>query len=583
MGNRQTDYNPKAYNEYPEDAANAVRDYKQLLYWRALTRQLGISMGLMADAPVQTSLGAGRGVPASTTIRVRLNRGFNARGNKRVTSGEEYHTVFDADTIGSPSLPVWLGTAWHELGHIIWTEFNMPGDRQVTLGLNLLEDARIETLMLLRFPKTRGAMLASLHHYLRTVSNDALFTYAWVVGRAHLPVKIRQRLRKLARAGANPIKVHRVERIFKEYLALGSEIRGNAGNLATAFRLADELDAILSTDKASARCASVANRSGINVKPKEDDLVEVPPDMLDLPEEGEGDIGAPGGGAVSGPDLHPADVLNDLKEYLIEEVENDEDLRAEVAQIKRYLSSGGGGSIVKNTYTTSPSPSATRLAKDVRKAAMGFNDESGKGLVRRRGSGRLRPLRLEQTDDLDIAYDQWEPGLDQEMFIGLLMDVSGSMSSSPVSEILYGLEVGLSEVATCKVVYFNDRYSEPSVGNTAHRQVAVVCAGSTDPAGGLAYLHGEMLRSSVHNRILVLYTDGVFDGMDSYIATDAFLKDLRKNGVNVRVIGELSGVDLSYMKRLVYLQPHELRLVKGISELPQVVLEWTTTILGKGA
>lgn len=581
-------------------ANEAVSMYRKFSKYGDLARRIGISMGLLSKSNVKVLVSNDHvSMPAATSVRTVVR--WWSPGEKIL----EYLTVFSLPWLDGKPLAAWLGVGWHELGHVLWSPYGT--NVLITPALNILEDARIEMLLLVKYPKMRSALLAMVAEFgptrgIRGPNNQKIMSdepnlllhhYAFVCGRIYIDRKIRDEFRQLIPEDI----ADRIDAIFREYMGM----RSRNFDTVRAQELAKELGEILGLPDVQSGCTGTA----INRPKSSLDGTEIPEDMLEeMGGDAKGGDGVPGSNPnvklpkdATYEDLEEegkkkkaaAALLNKVTATLQEEAKReaaeDEYLREEVKNLSKLIKDNAGGyarSLEVNV--TSPDPQVVSLTRRVRESALKFNDDTGKGLVRKRDSGRLRPTRLDQYDDLDIAYDQWEPGLDQEMFIGIVMDVSGSMHSKPVAKYLYALEMGLSEVATVKSVFFSDHFYVTNAKNSATRMVLPEIAGSTEPSGALNYMHSVITRESAMNKMLILYTDGGFDETNSYEASEAFLADLRNQGVSIRVLFEqISDRSVELYAQWLGLRPHEYAYVSDLSELPGIVLDWTRTVLTKSS
>lgn len=560
-----------------------------------LAKHLGVSMSLLADANVTATVSPHTNIGSlATTHKVGSFFSQYMYGewwNKKPTKRKAYQTIFQY-VILEDQLSRWLGTAWHELGHILYSPFD---GLQVHIALNLLEDARIERLVMATYPQTRGAITAVTLWQVSTSprydkNKDHLaYSYAWMCGKEHVPIGIRKEARKLI---PNTL-ADRIDRIFHEYLGMGSKL-----DIRRAQTLGDELLELLNlSDDGQLRNASSDSdcfAGNANI----DTLPDIQLDVSDLSDLGEGgsDTASDGGtgdapstddqGEPSNKGVKKLKLIKEkLKDQLTQVVDADQGLAKETAELKEVMRGGVAlqADIDKSIEVGPPSAKASHLANEVRRVAARFNDESGKGLVRRRDSGRLKPRRYEIYDDLDIAYDQWEPGLDQEMMIGIAMDVSGSMIDAPVNEALYALEVGLSDVATVEVAYFNAEMFKSERPNTRTSMNTVRPRGGTNPAETVGYLHGVLTSNSTHNRLLVIYTDGEW-GSYEYAVVGEYIRDLFMQGIHVKLVHEMSNVTSLHtlLSTVPELEPHVYR-TKGVNNLADIVLDWTRTVLTKGS
>lgn len=578
-----------------------LQDHARLARLKRLVNHLTIGMSLMSNTYVSGEVYQGRNSAPAMTTKVEFNPpafgGTHFMGRRGQTgsyvdySKPRYLTIFEAGFLPD-TLPEWLGTAWHELGHVMWSP--MSTTIRITTGFNLLEDARIEGLLIAKWPRTEAPLLAALRHFMDNMitknvdPKELVFAYAWVAGRTHLPYDLRMKLRKTV----DPKDAKEIDRIYRDYLAMGAKLDEKKAN-----NLALELDAILGTTANPLLSCAQTMASGMDGTTDEDGT-QIDQDYVDQVGPQAGDTSGEGESQPKPKTIEETrnanreqaykvkEILESINEALGKALAGNADLQQEVAELEHALRSAGTGLPGRSASSrvAPPTAEAVRSARLVRKEAARFNDDSGKGLVRYRDYGRLRPMRYERTEDLDIAYDMWEPGLDQEMYIMVVMDISGSMRGQPITSILYALEVGLADVATVEPVLFHDNYEFPSTQNTPHRMVYIDTQGGTDPTEALAYAHHKMLNSGAANKLVVFLTDGEFNNSEAYSFSGAYIADMIDHGVNVRLLGLGIGARLTplIMKTRNRVSAGEGRQIKDLSELPGIVGEWTRTVLTGG-
>lgn len=557
------------------DINAVVKMHQSRAKWQRLAKHLGISMSLMSDTDVITKLSSVSGPLASTESVERSKWSHRVKsfyGNTlKLSNRPAFKTTFNEDDMPD-DLATWLGTAWHELGHILWSPFR---GINITIGLNLLEDARVETLLLLKFPKTRPALLQLLTYELKRGNplknqSHAPYQYAWMAGRMHIDKAIRSKMRHLVVGTV----ADEIDDIFREYLAMGDKLDiRKADSLATRLSRLLNLNQVVTEDQSG--CVGISH-GGVAIGEEID---------IDIDTSGIGGDPQPNEPEAPKNDASKtankvAGIIRDLKDQVMQDLANDTEWNEELESLQKLVN-GAGGMYGQpgNTQVVTPKPEAVSLAREIRRIAAGFNDESAKGIVRYRDTGRLRPARYERTGDLDTAYDLWEPGLEQEMFIGLVVDVSGSMGSAPVNEIVYALEVGLGDVATVDIVYFNDDYWTPDTTNTQHRMIAVGRRGGTDPSDAVGYMYPRIINHAAHNKMMVLYTDGAFNSMSNYETVGAYVDALIQQGVRVKLVAE-PNADIKFVqRRSSYLASTDIHTVGDLRDLPDIVLDWTRTVL----
>lgn len=411
------------------------------------------------------------------------------------------------------------------------------------------------------------------------------YQYAWMCGRSHLPKKLRKKQRKLVDTGI----AKQMDSIFKEYLSMGDTLdQAKAGPLVK--KLMDILLGEAELGNIDAACRAISNTDHDTASGTMVDLSDL--DDMDTDDTDEGtdtdDKATRGHDGKVIPSPEAMNESKDIADEMVKELETlakeDEQLSKEVARLEVLVKAGGNSYADAGGSMVPPTGVALDTASKVRRIAARFNDESGKGLVRRRDYGRIKPNRYERTEDIDTAYDMWEPGLDQEMYVSLLVDVSGSMYDTPVNNIVYALEQGLSDVATVETVYFNNRHWIAPQPSTPHRMSKITPSGGTNPTSGMGYIYPRIIGSSAANRILVVYTDGQFGGFDAYQVMGAYIDACIEKGINVRLVADDGGGEsLRRLQRnnTSLLKEENIYQVSSLDALPDIVLEWTKDILSR--
>lgn len=154
---------------------------------------------------------------------------------------EGYPTVmYDAGAmppISKDNLAIWLGASWHELGHILFTPPEYVG--AWSMALNILEDHRIEQLVIKKFPRLEGALKAMLLYFFADsdVPVNGNYIYALIAGRSMISDAIRLKAR------AHALDADKIDDIVSEYVSLGHPLSRVARNKGQT--LAHKLEALI--------------------------------------------------------------------------------------------------------------------------------------------------------------------------------------------------------------------------------------------------------------------------------------------------------------------------------------------------
>lgn len=177
--------------------------------------------------------------------------------------------------------------------------------------------------------------------------------------------------------------------------------------------------------------------------------------------------------------------------------------------------------------------------------------------VRRTSNGRLDPVRWERGCEIDEAFDQFKSGnaMATDIEAVILLDVSGSMSQMEreAHESMWAIKRALDSVNadTSVITYSDQSYTLYSKNETAGNDMKFIGnQGGTNPTKALQYAYGELANSSRAIKLLIVITDGAWNG-DCLDNTRKMITELRDGGVltslawldNWREAVDLSKVD----------------------------------------
>lgn len=157
--------------------------------------------------------------------------------------------------------------------------------------------------------------------------------------------------------------------------------------------------------------------------------------------------------------------------------------------------------------------------------------------VRRTSNGRLDPVRWERGCEIDEAFDQFKSGnaLATDIEAVILLDVSGSMSAMEreAHESMWAIKRALDSVnADTSVITYSDKdYTLYSKNERVGDDMKFIGnQGGTNPTKALQYAYGELANSSRAIKLLIIITDGVWDGKCLDL-TRKMITELRDGGV----------------------------------------------------
>lgn len=384
------------------------------------------------------------------------------------------------------------GLNYHELAHHLYTPrrgttlMQWVLDQGYMQAMNILEDQRIETLLVARWPSIAPFLTASVVRWLGDDEEGAAGNYICVRGRRYLPVEIREGFRDLF---AFPHLIPTIANIVDEYRLLAfPRDYDKAKELIERFQLEVLLPMGILPDfkggqhgcggrdpiskgrpepgKAQEKDAKRAGGMGTKEstwvpKPKQPDkprdngessagnqsntnnqdnnstapIPKTAQEALAIREQTMDSPAAPvaGTGHVDSLGGIP-DSLNDMLDKTLEEVSNRKDVIQDVKAKQKVIVGGDGKHddvVKKGKFDSTPVPQDAivnyrKFARELQR----LREESEPTWVRETPSGRLNVQRVIKGCEIDQAFDRWDEGDDGcDIEAVILVDRSGSMSS----------------------------------------------------------------------------------------------------------------------------------------------------------
>jgi hypothetical protein len=157
--------------------------------------------------------------------------------------------------------------------------------------------------------------------------------------------------------------------------------------------------------------------------------------------------------------------------------------------------------------------------------------------VRRTSNGRLDPVRWERGCEIDEAFDQFKSGnaLATDIEAVILLDVSGSMATEEhkAHESMWAIKRALDSVNadTSVITYSDASYTLYSKNERVGNDMKFIGnQGGTNPTKALQYAYGELANSTRAIKLLIIITDGAWDGK-CLEPTRKMITELRDGGV----------------------------------------------------
>lgn len=486
----------------------------------------------------------------------------------------EYH---DQNMTSTRGLIVANGLNYHELCHVMYT----PGEnhrvsqyaRQKGLhhAYNVLEDQRIESILVNKYPSTKPYLVATVAEYFVTKATDEAKKQAWpiVYGRTYLPSNIRKALRAVFDTGCleptskNMTSTARLEQIIDEY----KTIRYGRMTALPVIHQAQDLIAeyaeltatvqhtqpnpfdhggnqVISGDPMPGAGDEADGRAAGGQK----DAGDADEDGEDGNGKGKGDKdadkdGSTSGGIGSGNSDGTLDIDAACQEA-IAQAAGDSDVIEQVQKQRRSALSNGdsyNGQLDSLQFTTKAVNADSAMGvKAFKKQLSQMVADVDPGFDRHKDNGKLNIMRAIRGDDLDTVFDQWNEGNSNAESIELvvLLDASQSMYSimGAACEAAWVLKASVDALggggkARASVITFSDQaYYLYRPNDRAHRTQArrVSDQGGTRAAGALAEARNIFALSSRAHKILITVSDGGW--FDEQIA-NPMIRDLNKAGV----------------------------------------------------
>ena len=496
-------------------------------------------------------------------------------------------TEVDFDTIVEV-----YGVNFHEVCHILWgprkgsTIVGFVITHKFEVAFNILEDQRIESLMVARYPSVQAWLTTAITKWvIQSEQFNPEHGYLFVRGRRYLDGRMRGALRALF---GRPDLLPEVDRIIDRYRQLIFPT-----DYVEAQQLIKDFNDLLADLLGKQPLSSCPHGHGhrqveilIKGRPKglseqrrtRDRMQEGEPEpdltiVIDLdPEDendGEGDEGegddagegdtdpakngkrtvkvnvtstTPVGGRKAGTEARAKEIIDLVAKEVMQNVLNDKEVKADVRRTLRQIKGGTGSDVIERTKWTLKDPMREyahkygAMHRMLRKLAM----EAEPGWIDREEYGRVNPLRWAREQDPETAFDAWDEGVndavDMEVFIAL--DESGSMGNQYIeaANAMWVVKRALDKIgASCTVTTFSDRSTV-----LYHREEKATAqfrysfhGGGTSPVMAMGQAARIFARSQKSQKILIVFTDGEWSGLkdDDGVDADEWIKRMNRGGV----------------------------------------------------
>jgi len=490
------------------------------------------------------------------------------------------------------------GLNYHELAHHLYTPrkgtvfMKWVLENNMMQASNMLEDQRIETLLVARYPSIAPYLTATVARWLAATPNDALGNYMLVRGRRYLPIEIRQAFRDLF---IHPELVPVIADIVDQYRVLAFPRDYEQGKILIK-RWNDEVLAKLdlpdipngpngctsrdpvgkgrpepgkAQEKDAKRAGGMGKAESTSVSPKPNNSntnnAPIPQpqsaqEALDMREQvlnsDAPPSATPGTGHVESMGGLP-DRLNDLLEDTIQTVLERKDVQQDVKTKQKVIVGGDGkhddvirpGRYDKTEVPVEAMQTYRRFAKELER----LRDECEPMWHREESSGRLNVQRTIRGCEIDEAFDRWDEGNDgADVEAVILVDRSGSMGSDAndrnASIACWTIKRALESIGAPVTVYaFDDKaelaYARTELANKTHFKF-IYGNGGTNPYSTLLAAEQLLLSSRKKNKMLFIVTDGAFDENKN----DEIIERIGKRGILTVMTLIMKDTDMDWYK-----------------------------------
>jgi len=453
------------------------------------------------------------------------------------------------------------GLNFHELAHHLYTPRKGTVFMKWVLengymeSANMLEDQRIETLLVGRYPSIAPFLTATVARWLARTPNDAVGNYMLLRGRRYLPLEVRDAFRDMF---AQPELLPVIADIVDQYRVLafpadydkGKELikRWNDEVLKPlGFQPPKGMNGCTGRDpvskgrpepgKAQERDAKRGGNIGkpdsgkpANTNNPTNNAPQTIQDALDMansqPDKQSEDYTP--GEPIAGAGHHESlggipDSVHNMLEDVIEEVLSRKDVQADIKTKQKVIVGGDGkhNDAVKSgrfDMTSVPADAMAIYRKFARELER-LRDECEPAWHKEEASGRLNVQRVIRGCEIDEAFDRWDEGTDgADIEAVILVDRSGSMGGGndrEASIACWTIKRALESIGGLVTVYaFDDETEVAYTRNQSADRINykfIFGSGGTDPHGSLLAAEQLLMSSRKKNKMLFIITDGVFD------------------------------------------------------------------------
>jgi len=465
------------------------------------------------------------------------------------------------------------GLNYHEVAHLLYSPRvgsafgQWVKDNDIYLrAMNLLEDARIETLLTHKYPTVIPYLNRAMVKELANNINAANFLVTR--GRRHLPLQVRQIFAGLAvkefgsekvKALASLIDEFRVLNIFQqpdrakeiiiEFHNLIADIADPASANGCEKAIKDQWGRVQEKARPMLKAGRTESPKSIqellnqitdNDKPAEDlENLEGWDKESDQQGEGEGDDQQ---GEGEGDDQQGEQSLSNQLQQSVSEIGSDQSVADEVKRVRKMVRESVGSTVSNNIKRHKPLE--TPVSQSTRIMAIKFareleqlQAETDPSWVMEQPSGRVNIQRYMRRDPngLNKIFDRWSEGnFSHEIEAVVLTDCSGSMGAvmQEANEAAWVIKRALESIQGEVTSYaFNEApkliYSADERTSASHFR-NTSSSGGTSPLDCLIASQRIFMASQKTTKLLFMVTDGYWS---STTMCDQLLREMESEGV----------------------------------------------------
>jgi hypothetical protein len=503
-----------------------------------------------------------------------------------ITVNASYINEMDIETLTQIN-----GLNYHELAHHLYTPrkgttmIQYVLENNLMTAFNILEDQRIETLLVARYPSIAPFLTATCARWLAEDEDEAIGNYLCVRGRRYLPVEIRQGFRdvfafpELIPNIIDIVDQYRILAFPRDYeyaktlikrlqdevlIPMGLMVNQKTGGPNGCGDRAPIAKGRPEPGKAQERDAKNAGGMGTKESPfipkqkqqpqsqpqaeegqggnnstpyipkNSDEAIAIRDHKVDGEKSftpGQGHVDSQGGISTK---------LNDMLNDAIDDVLTNKDVIADVKAKQRVIVGGDGkydDVLKRGKFDMTTVPEDTVIAyRKFAKELQRLRDDMEPTWHRGMPTGRLNVQRVIKGCEIDEAFDRWDEGDDGcDIEAVILVDRSGSMTSNQndksASLACWTIKRALEHINSFVTVYaFDDKpelaYNRSEPANKTQYKF-IYGDGGTDPYSSLLAAEQLLMSSRRKNKMLFVITDGVF----SSDKNDELIERISKRGV----------------------------------------------------